>query len=84
MSAVIRLERNDTDQLDCDEKLFKRVVKEGFQKRRKTLRNALKVFNLSGELTSQDVFSQRAEELSVAEFVELTKKIEGDGRTDSV
>lgn len=84
MSAVIRLKRNVTSALDCDEKLFKRVIKEGFQKRRKTLRNALKVFNLSDELTTEKVFSQRAEELSVAEFVELTKKIEGDGRNNSV
>lgn len=84
MSAVIRLRRNDTKTLDCDQRLFKRVVKEGFQKRRKTLRNALKIFDLSKDLTTEEVFSQRAEELSVAEFVELTKKIEADGRKNSI
>lgn len=84
MSAVVRLQRNETEELDCDHKLFKRVVKEGFQKRRKTLRNALKIFDLSKELTAERVFSQRAEELSVAEFVELTKKIEADGRNNAV
>lgn len=84
MSAVILLERNEVASLPCDEKLFKRIVKEGFQKRRKTLRNALKVFNLSDELTGEEVFSRRAEELSVAQFVELTKKIEEDGRNNSV
>jgi len=84
MSAVIKLKRNDVKALDCDARLFKRVVKEGFQKRRKTLRNALKGMNLTAELTSLEVFSQRAEQLSVSEFIELTKKIEEDGRTNSI
>ena len=75
-SAVIRLTRNSVRHLDCDAKLFKQVVKKGFGKRRKTLRNALKDLNLPIELTSEDVFGQRAEQLSVAEFIFLTKKIE--------
>ena len=41
-SAVIRLTRNKMEKLNCDEKLFKRIVKAGFNQRRKTLRNALK------------------------------------------
>ena len=45
-SAVIRLKRNSVKVLDCDEKIFVRVVKQGFQNRRKTLRNALKPLNL--------------------------------------
>ena len=75
-SAVIRLRRNAVGQLDCDEKLFKRVVKEGFGKRRKTLRNALKNLNLPSSLTSESVFDKRAEQLSVNDFISLTKLIE--------
>ncbi|MDW3195371.1 MAG: 16S rRNA (adenine(1518)-N(6)/adenine(1519)-N(6))-dimethyltransferase RsmA [Cytophagales bacterium] len=74
-SAVIRLKRNETAELDCDEKLFKRVVKEGFGKRRKTLRNALKGLNLPTSLTEDKTFDLRAEQLSVNDFVTLTKRI---------
>ena len=35
-SAVIRLKRNSRDSLPCDEILFKKIVKQGFQTRRKT------------------------------------------------
>lgn len=73
-SAVIRLTRNNVKSLDCDEVLFKRVVKAGFGKRRKTLRNALKDLNLTFA-TDAPVFDQRAEQLSVAEFVQLTNQI---------
>jgi 16S rRNA (adenine1518-N6/adenine1519-N6)-dimethyltransferase len=72
-SAVIRLTRNDVQNLDCDESLFKRVVKSGFGKRRKTLRNALKDLNLSLENVPDELLSSRAEQLSVASFVSLTK-----------
>lgn len=75
-SAVIRLVRNERKSLDCDEKLFKRVVKMGFGKRRKTLRNALKELNLPKEETEAVVFSKRAEQLSVADFEELTLHIQ--------
>ncbi len=74
-SGVIRLRRNDLKQLDCDEKLFFRTVKQGFNNRRKTLRNALKPMGLSAEVNALDVLNKRAEELSVADFVELTKAI---------
>jgi 16S rRNA (adenine1518-N6/adenine1519-N6)-dimethyltransferase len=73
-SAVIRLKRNDVVKLDCDEGMFKRVVKAGFGKRRKTLRNALKDLNLEFDNTLP-VFDQRAEQLTVAEFVALTKYV---------
>ncbi|MDH5608170.1 MAG: 16S rRNA (adenine(1518)-N(6)/adenine(1519)-N(6))-dimethyltransferase RsmA [Cyclobacteriaceae bacterium] len=74
-SAVIRLTRNATFQLDCDEKLFVKTVKMGFGKRRKTLRNALKDLDLPADLTRDDVFSKRAEQLTVNDFVLLTKQI---------
>ncbi|BDD03520.1 16S rRNA (adenine(1518)-N(6)/adenine(1519)-N(6))-dimethyltransferase RsmA [Aureibacter tunicatorum] len=74
-SAVLRLRRNNVEKLDCDEKLFFRVVKQGFQNRRKTLRNALKPMGLSDELREDEVLSLRAEQLSVQDFVDLTNKI---------
>ncbi len=73
-SAVIRLVRNDVESLDCDEKMFKRVVKAGFGKRRKTLRNALKDLALEFD-NSLPVFDKRAEQLSVKEFIALTKYV---------
>ena len=75
-SAVIRLTRNSTETLACDEKLFFRVVKQGFQNRRKTLRNALKPLNLPEQINEHPFLSLRAEQLSVADFVALTSKID--------
>jgi 16S rRNA (adenine1518-N6/adenine1519-N6)-dimethyltransferase len=81
-SAVIRLVRNSTVHLGCDEVLFKQVVKQAFQTRRKTLRNALKSLNLPASLTKGhasslgDLLDKRAEQLSVEQFVLLTKTIE--------
>jgi len=73
-SAVIKLVRNN--RLDFDAKILKRVVKAGFGKRRKTLRNALKELNLPETLTAQEVFDRRAEQLSVEDFIDLMEKIE--------
>ncbi|WP_375435778.1 16S rRNA (adenine(1518)-N(6)/adenine(1519)-N(6))-dimethyltransferase RsmA [uncultured Hymenobacter sp.] len=75
-SAVIRLTRNNTKHLDCDEKLFFKVVKQAFSTRRKTLRNALKPFGMPPEATTDPLFDKRAEQLSVADFVGLTKRVE--------
>ncbi len=75
-SAVIRLKRNETKQLDCDETLFFRVVKQGFQNRRKTLRNALKPLALPASINEDALLNLRAEQLDVANFVLLTNKIE--------
>ncbi|WP_426062163.1 16S rRNA (adenine(1518)-N(6)/adenine(1519)-N(6))-dimethyltransferase RsmA [Hymenobacter sp. B1770] len=74
-SAVVRLTRNETVALDCDEKLFFRVVKQAFQTRRKTLRNALKPFGLPTEATTDAIFEKRAEQLAVADFVGLTQRV---------
>lgn len=72
-SAVIRLVRNQTTKLDCDEQLFVKVVKASFGQRRKMLRNSLKsVFGDFGDAEHR-FFTQRAEQLSVADFVELTQ-----------
>ena len=71
-SAVIRLTRNETERLDCDETLFIKVVKASFGQRRKMLRNSLKAAfgNFGGN--EHRFFTMRAEQLSVADFVELT------------
>ncbi len=73
-SAVVRLKRNDKKQLDCDEKLFFKVVKTGFQQRRKTLRNALKPL-LPEALRNLAVLDQRAEQLTVEDFVRITRSL---------
>ncbi len=76
-SAVIRLVRNDVKTLGCNEQLFKHVVKTGFNQRRKTLRNSLKV--LIGKdcpFHERAVFDKRPEQLSVQEFIELTNLVE--------
>lgn len=76
MSGVIRLQRNSRVALGCDEKLFTQVVKQGFNTRRKTLRNALKNLNLAIEISSLPIMDKRAEQLSVDDFIQLTTLIE--------
>ncbi len=76
MSAVIRLVRNEREHLGCDETLFQKVVKQGFNNRRKTLRNALKVLAFPADVYSLPVMDKRAEQLSVNDFIELTRHIE--------
>lgn len=75
-SAVIRLKRKESISLNCDEKLFKKIIKQGFQNRRKTLRNALKPILLPVELTRDKIFNLRAEQLSVEDYIYLTQKIQ--------
>ncbi len=72
-SAVVRLRRNGVGHLDCDEALFIRVVKASFGQRRKMLRNSLRAG--FGDFGGREhrFFSMRAEQLSVADFVELTQ-----------
>ena len=77
-SGVLRLIRKKEKSLPCDEKFFFKVVKTAFQQRRKTLRNSLKVFNLSDKLKEDTIFGQRPEQLSVSQFISLTQKLEND------
>lgn len=77
-SGVIRLTRKENYILPVNEKLFYRVVKTAFQQRRKTLRNSLKIMNLSNNLREDSIFAKRPEQLSVQEFINLTSKIEKD------
>jgi 16S rRNA (adenine1518-N6/adenine1519-N6)-dimethyltransferase len=75
-SGVIRLKRNEVSKLPCDEKLFKRLVKTGFQQRRKTLRNALKSLNLPASVQRLPLLDLRAERLKVSDYVHLCQLIE--------
>jgi 16S rRNA (adenine1518-N6/adenine1519-N6)-dimethyltransferase len=76
-SAVIKLERKEKFELDCNETLFKTIVKSTFNKRRKMIRNTLKSLINDDEILKDDFFKKRPEQLSLDEFVELTNVIEG-------
>ncbi|PWJ58412.1 16S rRNA (adenine1518-N6/adenine1519-N6)-dimethyltransferase [Dyadobacter jejuensis] len=78
-SGVIRLRRNTTQQLDCDEKLFFTVVKTAFNQRRKTLKNALKPLV---DLPDDPLLTLRAERLSVQDFITLTQMVDQAMKTD--
>ena len=76
-SAVIRMTRNDTTELGCDEKLFKLVVKTTFNQRRKMLRNSIKpILGTDSPLTEDALFNKRPEQLSVQQFIDLTNEVE--------
>jgi len=79
-SAVIRLVRNQREDLGVDHKFFKTVVKTGFKQRRKTLRNSLKAI-LQGNVVDHEFMSLRPEQLSVEQFIELTAVLEKVLRT---
>ncbi|HMN90153.1 MAG TPA: 16S rRNA (adenine(1518)-N(6)/adenine(1519)-N(6))-dimethyltransferase RsmA [Saprospiraceae bacterium] len=75
-SAVIRLRRRANLMLDCNEAIFRQVVKQAFGQRRKMLRNSLRGF-FSDEAVLQDAFfQQRPEQLSVQDYVHLAQKAE--------
>lgn len=79
-SAVIRMTRNKVENLGCNEALFKRVVKTVFNQRRKMLRVSLRQLfagmPASPEFYAQEMLTRRPEQLSVAEFVQLTNMVE--------
>lgn len=74
-SAVIRLRRKEQVELNYDEKLFTRVVKQAFSQRRKMLRNTMKSFIKGDEMLQEPFFQQRPEQLSLEDFIEMTNKI---------
>ena len=74
-SAVIRLKRNQVQHLDCDEKIFKQIVKTAFNQRRKMLRNSLKNICFEEDFTKKRIFDQRPETLSVADFIYITQHV---------
>ena len=73
-SAVIRLIRNQRNQLECNEQLLFQLVKTGFNQRRKTLRNSLN--SLLPIDFSSSYLSLRPEQLSVTDFIQLCQTIE--------
>ncbi len=84
-SAVIRMTRNDVRQLGCDEQLFKKVVKTVFGQRRKMLRVSLRQMvpaESSIYTDYADFLTRRPEQLTVAQFVELTNMVEGESREE--
>ncbi len=70
-SAVIHLDRNNRERLDCEEDLFFRVVKRCFNQRRKMIRNPVRMM-VRPDADTMPLLSQRAEQLTVEQFVELT------------
>lgn len=81
-SAVIRMTRNKVADLGCDEALFRRVVKAVFNQRRKMLRVSLRQVLTDGashdSFYNQPIMTMRPEQLSVAQFVELTNLVEAE------
>lgn len=76
-SGVVKLTRNDVTDLGCDHRLFRSVVKTAFGQRRKTLRNSLRpLFAAKPELLADAIFDKRPEQLSVAQFIELTRTVQ--------
>ena len=80
-SAVIRLTRNQVKKLDCDEVLFKKIIKTTFNQRRKTIRNSIRIL-FNDNTIRHPLFDKRPEQLSVEQFVELTKFIQDNVSTD--
>lgn len=80
-SGVIKMTRNGVTDLGCDERLFKTVVKTTFGQRRKTLRNSVKgLLQPGAPMPESELLALRPEQLSVAQFVELTNLINSTRR----
>lgn len=84
-SAVIRMTRNQQTQLACDEQLFRRLVKTTFNQRRKTLRNNIRPLLAAldpqrdyAPLLADPLFNLRPEQLSVADFIALTLRLQAN------
>lgn len=76
-SAVVRLTRNNRKQLNCNEKLFKKVVKASFNQRRKMIRNSIKsLLTEDSSLPDDPIMTKRPEQLSIEQFEQLTNLLE--------
>lgn len=76
MSGIIQLKRKEQKTLNCDEVLFKKIVKAAFNQRRKTMRNSLKDYTAGKEIAALDIFNLRPEQISVEQFMDLTNLIQ--------
>jgi len=76
-SAVIRLRRNDTEKLSCDEETFALVVKKAFNQRRKTLRNSLSDFVFKDRMDQKitGLLKFRPEQLQLEDFIYLAENV---------
>ena len=76
-SAVIRMTRNNRQELGCNEALFKNVIKTAFNQRRKQMRNSLmQLVGKDNPILNEPIFTKRPEQLSVEEFIALTQLIQ--------
>lgn len=75
MSGIIRLRRKEQNP-DCDMKALRNVVKTAFNQRRKTMRNSLRSLVTSPTLLKEKIFDLRPEQLSLEQFIQLTKQIQ--------
>ena len=86
-SAVVRLTRNEVTHPGCNESLLRRVVKTTFNQRRKMMRGSIKplLAQLDAEkavapdhtdFLAQPLLTKRPEQLSVADFIDLTNRVE--------
>jgi 16S rRNA (adenine1518-N6/adenine1519-N6)-dimethyltransferase len=76
-SAVVLMKRNERTSLECDEELFRKIVKATFNQRRKKLRNSIQqIVGKESPLLSDPILDKRPEQLSIDDFIELTNKVE--------
>lgn len=80
-SSVIKLVRNQVAKLPCNEKVFKAVVKQAFNQRRKMLRNSLRSMILDEVLMQDTILQRRPEQMSLEDFITLSVRIEGQSET---
>jgi len=69
-SAVIRLTRNQRTDIGCSWALYKEIIKQAFNQRRKTMRNSLKSIIVPLEF-DHEWMNRRPEQMSVEDFIEL-------------
>ena len=77
-SAVISLTRKENINIDCDLELLDRIIKLSFQHRRKKIRNSLKKLDIEENILEDSIFESRPEQLTIEEFVKLTRKISSE------
>ena len=74
-SGVVKLIRNKRTELNCDDNLFIKIVKMGFNQKRKTLRNSLKTINFKNKKEIEYLLNLRAEQLTVDNFIKITNHV---------
>jgi 16S rRNA (adenine1518-N6/adenine1519-N6)-dimethyltransferase len=76
---VIKLTRNIKEKAKDEEKFYK-LIKDAFHQKRKNLKNNLKNYNLNNiekilKESSKDL-TNRAEELTVSEFIKISNQLD--------